>query len=324
MEVSRRPAILTAIGIISIVVASLSLITGCITGLYGAILRSMPIPVMPTTMPATSPTVSVYGGPAAYSPAAQAGAAPELMKPNSRVMVIAAMNRLSPMSDERQQMLDQLLKEAGDGIFPFSEQNFTPARLAGSISASGRLPGADDEHPGNTYFVIANGRIEVADDHAVFMPSRAGDLSTVRVYRKDDSAQAAAANTPPPVTFKIFSAPAWVVRGFFLSLLFNVLLAMLLMTAGILTLRDSRKARRLHLTFALLKFGAIALAVYASWHYADAFLAAMSQAGAQANAAGPFLAMVSAAPAAIACIYPLALLVALNTRSVRAYYRPAR
>jgi hypothetical protein len=227
------------------------------------------------------------------------------------------------MSDERRQMLDQLLKEAGDGIFPFSEQNFTPARLAGSISASGHLPGVDEEHPGNTYFVLANGRIEVADDHAVFMPSRAGDMSTVRVYRKDDSAQAAAAaNTAPPVTFKVFSAPAWVVRSFFLALLFNVLLAMLLLLAGILMLRDSRKARRLHLAFALLKFGAIALAVYANWHYVDAFLAAMSQAGAGANAAGPLLAMVSAGPAAIACLYPLALLIALNTRSVRAYYQP--
>jgi hypothetical protein len=324
MDIARRPAILTAIGIISIVVSSLSLITGCITGFYGSILQAMPIPVMPTTMPATSPTVSVYSGTGAYSLPAQAIEQPELMKPGSRVMVIAAMNRLSPMSDQRQQMLDQLLKEAGDGIFPFSEQNFTSARLAGSISASGRLPGIDDEHPGNTYFVLANGRIEVADDHAVFMPSRAGDMSTVRVYRKDDSAQAtAAANMPPPVTFKVFSAPAWVVRGFFLALLLNVLLAILLLVAGILTLRDSRKARPMHIAFALLKFVAIAVAVYANWQFAEAFMRAFAQNNVRANT-GPASAVLWAMPAVFGSIYPLALLIALNLRSVRAYYQPSR
>src|SRR5450432_2803042 len=160
-----RPGILTAVGVMSIVIASLSMMTSC-GGVVNMIMMQF-IPrggFVPTTSPATLPA------PIPVAPAAT-------MPTEQRRIVVSVFNSQVALSPRRQKMLDMLLVQAGSDMFYGSE--ISQEDVKKSISETGRLPGANDQ-PGNDYFVLGTGRIELADDVAVFSPTRG---ESVRVYR---------------------------------------------------------------------------------------------------------------------------------------------
>ena len=130
-----------------------------------------------------------------------------------------------------------------------------------------------------------------------------------------------AQTTPMTVPFGSgFAMSPWVVGSYVALSVVSLGLAVLLLVAGILVLSRSTKGRRLHLIYAWLK---IPVAVAASLllgtimsHLGSAF--ATTAAGSSLGAGWMVGTMV------LGCLYPVALLIALNTRTVRDYYHSAR
>ncbi len=108
--------------------------------------------------------------------------------------------------------------------------------------------------------------------------------------------------------------------------LLSIGLAIYLLVAGIMVLRQSASGRKLHLIFAVFKVPlAIAAGVGLTWLFTT-FLGAAGPgvpASAAAAARTPFV-MMGIGLSVIGCIYPIALLIALNTRSLRNYYGSIR
>ncbi len=102
-------------------------------------------------------------------------------------------------------------------------------------------------------------------------------------------------------------------------------LAVYLLVIGILTLRGSPRGRRLHLVYAALKIPVTILGAGAAWWLTTTFLEALlSTGGTNVMFQRGIFAGVGtqqAVMAVIALIYPIALLITLQTRAVKDYYR---
>jgi hypothetical protein len=94
-------------------------------------------------------------------------------------------------------------------------------------------------------------------------------------------------------------------------------LAILLMIGGIFVLRDSRKGRGLHLAYAGAKIPvALAEAGVYVWMMSSIFANSMVP-----GSMGVFVMVSAMVQGAIACAYPVALLIVMNRRSIVEYYQ---
>lgn len=119
--------------------------------------------------------------------------------------------------------------------------------------------------------------------------------------------------------FPTFSFNPLAVGVMLVTSLASMALAVYLLVVGIVTLRDSPRGRRLHLVYACI---AIPLAIafgIASAQAARDWAAGVSAFGAAAGSTGIGL-FSGVIPVVLGCAYPVALLIALNLRSVREYY----
>ena len=98
-------------------------------------------------------------------------------------------------------------------------------------------------------------------------------------------------------------------------------LAVYLLVVGIMTLRQSPRGRRLHLVYACIKIPLAIAAGVASAQVARDFAASMAAMPGGAAGAGGFSLFSGIVPAVLGCAYPIALLVVLNLKPVREYYR---
>jgi hypothetical protein len=99
----------------------------------------------------------------------------------------------------------------------------------------------------------------------------------------------------------------------------SLALAIYLLVCGIMTLRQSPRARRLHLIYSVIKIPvAIMAGLSAAWVARD-LMASVVPGGAAGGTMGYSL-FSGAMPIVLGCAYPIALLIALNVKSVREYY----
>ena len=95
----------------------------------------------------------------------------------------------------------------------------------------------------------------------------------------------------------------------------NLAAAVLLLVAGIFTLRQSRRAATLHWIYAWVKIpAAIVTAIAMAWMWHQLF----SASGAFARPG--WVTLFPVIPALVGLIYPSALMIVLRSRAVRAYY----
>lgn len=181
--VPRRPGIISAIGIISIVVAAMGLLGGLITVFYSislmtlAAMSSASAAFSPTTMPSTSvvatqpstvPSVRVY----------ENG-----FDDDQRAMALEAMENVHPLSDVRHKQLDRLLAKCGKQMFPVGKLNLETA-VKNGINDSGQS--YSNHGNGPDYYVLAKGRVEVNDDRALYDPMDGGEKVRVADDEPDD------------------------------------------------------------------------------------------------------------------------------------------
>ena len=211
-----RPGILTAIGVISVIVGSL----GTLAGLWsvGSLFAFSRMVTVANVLARAGPG----GGPAgagaspaavpATAPVGQGG--PEVavdeagMDEVARRRVAEALSEVLFLSPPRLEQLDVLLAKSGRDIFPGLSAGATPDAIGNLVQGHGTSPSAGPNSAGPDYFRTRAGRVELYDDRAVFYPARGAEVVRVstltmsnpgltpeQVQEVVDQAQAASGNT---------------------------------------------------------------------------------------------------------------------------------
>jgi hypothetical protein len=126
-----------------------------------------------------------------------------------------------------------------------------------------------------------------------------------------------------PKTFMAgYSFNPWAIALFIAMSVLAFALAVLLLVAGILVLTQSPRGRRLHLIYAGLKIPVALVGGFSIGFLMYEMVTGFSSAGVLPNQGSDVgVAVVWAViPAVLGCLYPVALLIAMNVRSVREYY----
>ena len=348
-----RPGIITAIGVVSIIVASLGMVANLVITFtaFAMLIASRgpkafapPMPPPPANIAAPNGATAVVGGVQIDPTQSEDGVHDENLRP----MIIAGMTRARSLDQGRRKQLDLLLMVAGRSIFPFISPTTTPQTIRANVSDSGRLPSASAGKTGPDYFIVGTGRVEVYDTHAIFRPDGSPNVVSVTAPTDDASSPdgtGAPPSPPPPVQ----PAPPPQVgtpipnpmasihpTAATLSMIEGILsgaLAIYLLIVGIMTLRDSRAGGKLHWAYVALKIPLAILAAIAYTWLAMSLIAginATAAAAASSNTpgAGPPPGTTGAAIfwiillAGSAIAYPIALSIALLSRTVRRYYNP--
>jgi hypothetical protein len=113
-----------------------------------------------------------------------------------------------------------------------------------------------------------------------------------------------------------------------LSVVAGIGLAVYLFVIGIMVLRDSLRGRRLHQIYAGLALVLIVMETSAAWWLASSFSDELAKSGSNPFTAvtlGRGISLMVLLPhgivAVLGCIYPIVLLILLQTAGVKAYYR---
>jgi hypothetical protein len=160
-----RPGILTAVGVSSIIIASVSLLVNCggftfanlvsklTTGVrQNSALRSAPLPL---AAPAASAEYVAADG----------------FSSEQRKVVIAGLAQARAISDVRQRQIDGLLADVGQQVIQLSADNLTTDRVAAYVTEVRSIPNGSGGPP-DDLFILGSGRLQVSDESAVFF---AGD-----------------------------------------------------------------------------------------------------------------------------------------------------
>lgn len=186
---SCRPGLITSIGVISIVVA-------CFTGIFGLITSFQAIgyymmTLMSSSMAATQSRVRAT---ATASPpvAAEVGVVgPRGMAQPEREQVVAALNRMRPLTPSRKRHLDAILAASGRDM------------ATGAVTESGTMPAMRSGEVPPDFFVTPAGRLEVFSDRAVFYPIKGATVRTSAPPLPPPGA----APAPPPAPEVLVSTP---------------------------------------------------------------------------------------------------------------------
>jgi hypothetical protein len=300
--VERRPGILTAVAVMSIVIAALGVIMNC-SGIFQAYAFSQLGPRI--TMAPAAPTPA----PALINPNA--------LSPDKHQIVLITMTEIASLTPTRVKMLDLLLTQAGTELFPFDQSQITPQSVRGVISESGRARG-DEGQSAKDYFVLSTGRIELSDDSAVFHQTRGESFSVS--LRSTHHSTMIISPTTTPATLPVIPLLAGMARFAIwtgLDAAVGLLTAVLLLIAGIMVLRDSPRGRRWHIVWAWIKLPLAVAGGIVYWLQMSAMMSSISA----GNPLGNYIWALSAAvQAAIFCAYPLGVLIVMHTRGVMAFY----
>jgi len=178
--VSYRPGLITAIGVISIVVGSLGLLFNGIAGLQAAGM----VMISRVTQTAVARQAAAKQATAAVTTAAPVD--PVSMPQPDRQTVLKGLSMHRPITPARREQLDALLLKCGRQIFKLQGADLTVNVVKENVTESGRLPDAKGGE-GPDFFAIGEGQIELADTYAKFVP---GDgRETVRVSASDEGEQ---------------------------------------------------------------------------------------------------------------------------------------
>ena len=335
-----RPGILNAIGIISIIVAAFSALA-CFSFLSQSILFYSMSSRSPATLAPPAPVSTVAppaAAPAATSPATaptdqsdpttQPSAAPTapatVVPPSSAVSTSTVIDSdgsspppsYKPLTPAQvSTVIARVRKLAGPGA--------TPAQLA-TISKMLRTPNQQLLDPAMSWSPVQTA-VTLPDGGLMVMFSGSGMAGSGGGMLQLDSAGAVTtlnAGNPAMVMgafpgFRVSRSVALVVSG---ENVLSLLLDIYLFVIGILMLRDHHGARRAHLRYAVIKVVlAIVGGIAIGQLYSQMFTPTTSSSG-----MGSTIAMIEGIVfAGMGLVYPVALLIAMNSGAVRRYYAPS-
>ena len=321
-----RPGMVTAIGAASVAIGLLSAAASLVV-LFVSFALLMESTAPGAGAPAATPPVPAAAAPVALNGTVTIGGVPidpatltQGLDGPARVAIVRLLSRNRLMNAQREGQIDLLIAAAGKRIFPFAEVDASPERIKADITEVGTLPTPTGAR-GPDFFEVGRGRIEVYDTHAIFRP--AGSSDVVSVVARPAAAPALPATAPAPtpvVTPPPAAQPPLPVAATVISLLESLLsavLAIFLIVLGVLVLRDSRPALRLHWVYAGVKIPLAILAGVMGWWMWSGLVSSGS--GMQRHWGGQVMQLVVMVLAGLSLIYPIALLIILRRRDVRSY-----
>lgn len=157
----RRPGIITAIGVISIIVASLAAMANL--GAAASVYVAQMVAQMQATLRVT--------------PIPMAGSV--VLDDGPRQLALDGFALRQPLDERQRAQLDLLLAQVGDQIVPLAEDELTAEALAANIASAGAIPPDEQMPEEGRFYVLAAGRVEVYSDRATFRPAHGGDVVTV-------------------------------------------------------------------------------------------------------------------------------------------------
>ncbi len=166
LQAAARPGVITFVGVCSIVVAVISLLTslgaavtdlGLVMDAYNSASTRTPAVVLPTV---PMPVLVNTGGTPERIPTNGLGWA-------DRQSFEDGLQRVRTLTVGQVSQLDELLAENGKKLA--GNMPVLPDQLATSVTGSGRHEMAGTY--GSDYFVLPTGRLELAEDRAVFFPT---------------------------------------------------------------------------------------------------------------------------------------------------------
>lgn len=209
---TARPGIISAVAVVSILVASLSLVASMFTGFYGFwMFRISQASAQINRGSGTSstsiapPGLVRKGGGGTAAGAAKPVVGWEGMREKDRQTVAEALQTKEVIPPERLRQLDWILAQAGQQIFPTGPTGVSEERLLAAVVDHGAEPSANPDAPPPLYFDTASGRLLLYDTSAVFRPNATGG----RVVRSS----APAAASPGEDTGNATSAPGTAAGG---------------------------------------------------------------------------------------------------------------
>jgi len=155
-------------------------------------------------------------------------------------------------------------------------------------------------------------------DGSVWVQFASGSTLTV-----DTAGQVTASWNPMTAGPSMFKISPWITAGVAAEAMIGIGLAVLLLIAGIQTMRQALVGKRLHLVWAWIKIPtAIAgwsLTILMYYRMQQPMMAGMMPPGSATGMTFGYVAF-AVGSVVVACIYPVALLILFRTRSMRMYY----
>jgi hypothetical protein len=306
---TRRPGIIIAMGVLSIVFS----VTFGLTALF-TLMMTLGAAVGTTTATyTTNPTLTpVY---------------PDGIGSGPRAIIVKDNPLLATFSQARRDALEGFLAQQGQQIDARLRTLTDPQVLYAMIQSSGKL---DDAHD---CIDFNSGRLTLEDTKAVFEPIGTADVIVVDFADTDPKpgqagfdpeggrGNSSMSNTATTRTSGRMAIGSTTVALQSLTGIVGGALAILLLVAGISTVRARPAGRKLHLWWAWLKILAIVFGTIATYLFWRELITQANLASGQSNAApaaGVGIVM-SAIGFVGAILYPIAVLIVMNLRSVKNY-----
>jgi hypothetical protein len=198
--VAQRPGLITTIGVLSIVIGSLGLLFNGIAGLqsFGMMMISNITKTAAAAQQAKQAAIAVK----------QARPVDPLSMPvEDRQKVVRGLAMHRAISKPRREQLDALLAKCGRQIFKLRGTDLTVDVVRVGVNESGQLPDAKGGD-GPDFFVVGEGRIELADDFARFTPGNGAEIVRVSASEAGEQPNWEAGLTPAQVKAIIEKAEA--------------------------------------------------------------------------------------------------------------------
>lgn len=292
---AKRPWLVTGIGVTSIVVASLSLLGALYSGMM----------LIPMLMFTTGTFAGGAGMATATTPANTLTAA-------DADAIVAVLDSQTAISPADQKLLAEALVATESPFAPPADGNWTSGYVTGQIS------GYSVSNFGGTSYTSFNlnngGTISLNAGTVGFMYWDANGSFTNVSYGPNGATTTSSGfggNMGPQVSKLSIGIQ---IASFVISLG----LAVLLLIAGIQTVRGLSSGRKLHLWWAWPKMGAAALGAAAWYLWFNGMFAGISGPGASPSTSPAWIMAIRSF--AVAIIWPITVLILLRARSVRAYY----
>lgn len=158
----NRPGILSAVGVASIIIASISIIVDFLSVSFANVLASLALMAPPAPVNAAPASPMAMQGHVEY-------VGPQGLSSAQRLIVINGLSQAHPISAARQKQLDGLLADVGQSVIQLSADNLTADRVATYVTDVREIPSASGGEP-DEMFTLGSGRLQVSDDNAVFFP----------------------------------------------------------------------------------------------------------------------------------------------------------
>lgn len=326
---SARPRIVTGVGVVSIAVAILGLAGSVLTAVAAIAFYAGAHEVGARAARAAALSRSPLFAPEPVKLPVEVG--PNGLAGTQRRGVIDAFYAVRPLRPPRVEQIDAILARHGRTMLLSAQDRQaglepSPERVRGLVLDQGELFGGS-RAAGPDYFKLSTGRLELYDDRAVFYP--VDGSPTLRSALPRPATRPASSQTQP--TLAPTPTPSTGALVVVLSASLAALsLSVVLFVAAVQVLRGMPAGRRMHVIWAWGNIAVTVVAAVAFWwmirRFYDALLHYDSAAPPLGGAGVPRFMVQPHHPlvaAAVALVYPLAVLAVMRQQTVREYFNPS-